>query len=73
MNVIMWQSCKPRYKNPHIIIESQYGDIEVELFPDKAPKSVAAFLSYIDSGYYKKQFVLSRIEFRESTHGQQCK
>ena len=53
MNVITWQSCKPTYKNPHIIIESQYGDIEVELFPDKAPKSVAAFLSYIDSGYYK--------------------
>jgi peptidyl-prolyl cis-trans isomerase A (cyclophilin A) len=28
------------------------GDVELELFPDKAPKTVAAFLSYIDSGYY---------------------
>lgn len=46
-------SCKEKYKNPHIIIESFYGDIEVELYPDKAPKSVAAFLSYIDSGFYK--------------------
>jgi peptidyl-prolyl cis-trans isomerase A (cyclophilin A) len=30
------------------------GDIEVELFPDQAPKTVAAFLSYIDSGFYNK-------------------
>ncbi len=29
------------------------GNIEVELYPDKAPKSVAAFLSYVDSAYYK--------------------
>ena len=30
------------------------GDIEVELFPGQAPKTVASFLSYIDSGFYKK-------------------
>ena len=46
-------SCnQPTYKNPHIIIETQLGDIEVEFFSDKAPKTVAAFLSYIDSGFY---------------------
>jgi peptidyl-prolyl cis-trans isomerase A (cyclophilin A) len=44
----------PKYKNPHIVIETNIGDIEVELYPDQAPKSVAAFLSYIDSGFYKK-------------------
>ena len=42
----------PAYKNPHIVIYTQLGDIEVELFPDQAPKTVAAFLSYIDSGFY---------------------
>ena len=48
-------SCgRPKYKNPHIKIQTGLGDIEVELYPDQAPKSVAAFLSYIDSGYYKK-------------------
>jgi peptidyl-prolyl cis-trans isomerase A (cyclophilin A) len=48
-------SCNhPAYKNPHIIIETQLGDIEVELFVDKAPKTVAAFLSYVDSGFYNK-------------------
>jgi peptidyl-prolyl cis-trans isomerase A (cyclophilin A) len=41
-----------KYKNPHIEIETKIGDIEVELYPDQAPKSVAAFLSYIDAGYY---------------------
>jgi len=42
-----------KYKNPHVEIQTNFGDIEVELFPDNAPKSVAAFLSYVDSGYYK--------------------
>ncbi len=44
----------PKYKNPHVVIETNFGDIEVELYPDQAPKTVAAFLSYIDSGYYEK-------------------
>jgi peptidyl-prolyl cis-trans isomerase A (cyclophilin A) len=42
-----------KYKNTHVVIQTKFGDIEVELYPDKAPKSVAAFLSYVDSGYYK--------------------
>jgi peptidyl-prolyl cis-trans isomerase A (cyclophilin A) len=39
-------------KNPHILISTAEGEIEAELFPDKAPKTVAAFLSYVDSGFY---------------------
>jgi peptidyl-prolyl cis-trans isomerase A (cyclophilin A) len=47
-------SCSPvKYKNPHILIRTRTGDIEVELYPGQAPKSVAAFLSYVDSGLYK--------------------
>ena len=38
--------------NPHIAIQTQYGDIELELYPKQAPKTVAAFLGYIDSGFY---------------------
>lgn len=45
-------SCSNHYKNPHIVIQTTYGDIEAELFPDKAPKTVTAFLNYVDSGYY---------------------
>ena len=45
-------SCSPG-KNPHIIIKTNLGNIEAELYPDKAPKTAAAFLSYADSGFYK--------------------
>jgi peptidyl-prolyl cis-trans isomerase A (cyclophilin A) len=38
---------------PHVIIQTQAGDIEVELYPKMAPRTVAAFLSYVDSGFYK--------------------
>ena len=42
-----------KYTNPNVEIQTQFGDIQVELYPGKAPKSVAAFLSYVDSGFYK--------------------
>ncbi len=50
--VFILASCRENYKNPHVLIETKLGDIEVELYPDKAPMTVAAFLSYVDSGYY---------------------
>lgn len=48
-------SCKQKktYTEPAVKIETNYGDIIIELYPGKAPKTVAAFLSYVDSGYYK--------------------
>lgn len=44
---------KKKYSHPTIAIQTYYGDIVVELYPEKAPKTVAAFLSYVDSGFYK--------------------
>lgn len=35
-----------------VIIETTQGNMTVELFDDKAPLSVANFLSYVDKGYY---------------------
>ena len=35
---------------PHIIIETTYGDIEVELYPHKAPKTVASFYRVFNDG-----------------------
>jgi peptidyl-prolyl cis-trans isomerase A (cyclophilin A) len=52
-----------KYKNPHIEIQTRVGTIEVELYPDKAQKTVAAFLANIDAGVYKNSTfyrVLSR-------------
>lgn len=39
-------------KHPRIEISTRQGDIIIELYPDKAPKSVAAFLSYIEKDLY---------------------
>jgi peptidyl-prolyl cis-trans isomerase A (cyclophilin A) len=46
----------PSHQNPHISIRTEAGDIEIELYPGKAPKTVAAFLSYVDSGFYKNSY-----------------
>ncbi|HEV3412901.1 MAG TPA: peptidylprolyl isomerase [Puia sp.] len=40
--------------SPHVIIQTQAGEIEVELYPRQAPRTVAAFLAYVDAGLYKK-------------------
>lgn len=55
INTCFYFSCKQKknYKEPTVKIETNYGDIIVELYPEKAPKTVAAFLAYVDSGYYK--------------------
>jgi peptidyl-prolyl cis-trans isomerase A (cyclophilin A) len=46
-------SCKEnKTGNPHIQIQTAYGEIEIELYPKQAPKTVSAFLSYIDSGFF---------------------
>lgn len=50
--VLIFISCS-NYKNPHIQISTNFGNVEAELYPGKAPKTVAAFLSYVDSGLYK--------------------
>jgi peptidyl-prolyl cis-trans isomerase A (cyclophilin A) len=40
-------------KEPHILISTGAGDIEIELYPDKAPQTVKHFLAWVDSGFYK--------------------
>ncbi len=50
---ILFISCKQKNTTtPHIQIQTEKGDIEIELYPLQAPKTVAAFLSYVDSGFY---------------------
>lgn len=39
--------------NPHVIIKTSMGEIEAELFEDKAPISVKNFLAYVNKGQYK--------------------
>ncbi len=52
--LILVFSCSQKKSGfPQITISTNYGDIEAELYPAKAPKTVAAFLSYIDKGFYE--------------------
>ena len=50
--VLLYSCNRQNDKTPHVLIETRLGDIEVELYPEKSPVTVAAFLSYVDSGYY---------------------
>ncbi len=38
--------------NPRVLMQTSMGDLVIELYPDKAPKSVANFLQYVDDGFY---------------------
>ncbi len=38
--------------NPTIVVETSLGTFEAELFADKAPKTVANILSYVDDKFY---------------------
>jgi peptidyl-prolyl cis-trans isomerase A (cyclophilin A) len=50
----LFLSCSaPNPDTPHVLIRTAAGDIEVELYPRQAPRTAGAFLSYIDSGFYK--------------------
>jgi peptidyl-prolyl cis-trans isomerase A (cyclophilin A) len=37
---------------PEVVLHTSQGDITLELYPDKAPKSVANFLQYVRDGFY---------------------
>ena len=38
--------------SPQVVLHTSQGDITLELYPDKSPKSVANFLQYVRDGFY---------------------
>ncbi|HEY9111069.1 MAG TPA: peptidylprolyl isomerase [Rhodanobacteraceae bacterium] len=42
----------PAPAHPQVELKTSQGDIVIELFPDKAPKTVANFLQYVKEGFY---------------------
>lgn len=55
--IVFTMNCNPSSVNqtnyPVVVIQTEVGDIEVELYPDKAPGTVANFLAYVDAGAYR--------------------
>lgn len=38
--------------NPQVLIQTNMGNIVIELYPDKAPETVENFLRYVNEGFY---------------------
>lgn len=45
-------SAKAESALPQVVLQTSQGDITIELYPDKAPKSVANFLQYVRDDFY---------------------
>ncbi|MFT5661660.1 MAG: peptidylprolyl isomerase [Sulfurimonas sp.] len=39
-------------ENPHVVLETTQGNIEIALFPNEAPLAVENFITHINNGYY---------------------
>lgn len=50
--LVAWSSPSQAQHNPVVVLDTSLGQIEVELMPDKAPKTVANFLNYVKRGSY---------------------
>ena len=52
MNLITNSEAESVEKNPVVVVSTDSGDIEVELYPEKAPKTVENFLAYANEKFY---------------------
>lgn len=48
----MNQTASSNQAAPQVLLETSAGKITIELYPDKAPVTVANFLDYVESGFY---------------------
>jgi len=50
--VVLLGAAAANAANERVVLQTSKGAIELELYPDKAPVTVANFLKYVDAGYY---------------------
>lgn len=50
--LFLFASISASAANPQVEIRTNHGSFVVELYPDKAPKTVANFLQYVNSDFY---------------------
>ena len=53
--VLIWSAASPSAQeaNPVVVMETSLGSMTIELYQDKAPKSVENFMAYVNSGFYE--------------------
>lgn len=47
-----WLSRNPKDKTVRVIMETELGNIELAIYPERAPISAANFLAHVDGGHY---------------------
>ena len=53
VTLLLLSACRHEQEQyPHVVIETQAGDIELELYIDKAPLTAGAFLKNVEAGLY---------------------
>lgn len=55
--MVLPSSAVEKKENPKVVIATSMGEIELELYPDKAPISVENFLSYVREGFYNPTII----------------
>lgn len=55
--------------NPHVLLETPMGNIQVELYLDKAPLSAGDFLAYVEQGLFDNQLGFHRVVRPDNDHG----
>ena len=50
-----WLASHPEDESVRVVIETELGDVELALYPQRAPAAVDHFLAYVDSGFYVGQ------------------
>lgn len=50
--ITMSNDKKTTTKNPEVLLTTTFGSIKIELYPEKAPKTVENFLQYVKEGHY---------------------
>ncbi len=47
-----WLAANPLDRTVRVVLETSLGDIEVALYPERAPLSAGQFLAHVDGGHY---------------------
>lgn len=53
LSSLTYAQTESEQSNPKVLMKTNMGNIELELFSEEAPITVANFLKYVDSGFYE--------------------